>query len=64
MLWVLIEVPLSGASNEYHNISFCGEIRKISVFSLFEKKKSTLSGVVFYVAQQMLVSSESVWWLY
>ena len=25
------EVPQLGASNEYHNIFFCGEIRKISV---------------------------------
>ena len=25
----LLEAPRLGASNEYHNICFCGEIRKI-----------------------------------
>ena len=26
-----LEVPLRGTSNEYHNINFCGEIRKILI---------------------------------
>ena len=26
-----LEVPLQGTSYEYHNICFCGEIRKISI---------------------------------
>ena len=43
MLWYSLEVPPQGASNEYHNISFCGEKRKIStIFCL----KSTLSGAM------------------
>ena len=29
MLWYSLEAPCRGASNEYHNICFCGEIRKI-----------------------------------
>ena len=36
MLWVLItlEVPCQGTSNEYHNICFCEDIRKIlSIFA-------------------------------
>ena len=40
MLWVLI----IGASKTYHNIGFCGEIRKRRTF-FWLKKKSTLSAV-------------------
>ena len=29
MLWYSLEAPRRGASNEYHNICFRGEIRKI-----------------------------------
>ena len=29
--WYSLEVPQWGTSNEYHNICFCGEIRKISI---------------------------------
>ena len=36
-----LEVPRCGASNEYHNIRFCGEIRKIS--TLFVQKIGALS---------------------
>ena len=32
-----LEVPRRGASNEYHNICFCGEIRKISAFFGWKK---------------------------
>ena len=32
MLWYSLEAPRRGASNEYHNIRFRGEIRKISAF--------------------------------
>ena len=31
MLWYSLEVPRRGASNEYHNICFRGEIRRISI---------------------------------
>ena len=31
MLWYSLEAPRRGASNEYHNICFCGQIRKISI---------------------------------
>ena len=46
MLWVLIKVPHQGASNEYYNIHFCGEIRKISIpFDL----KNVLPGAMFAI---------------
>ena len=32
MLWYSLEAPRRGASNEYHNVCFRGEIRKISAF--------------------------------
>ena len=53
MLWVLIR----SASNEYHNIYFCGENRNISlVFSAEKKKKkSTLSGATKNFGKQSLI---------
>ena len=35
VLWYSLEVPLWGASNEYHNICLHGEIRKYQQFSFF-----------------------------
>ena len=43
MLWYSLEAPRQGASNEYHNICFCGEIRKISYFW---PEKSALTSAV------------------
>ena len=40
ILWYSLEVPQQGTSNEYYNICFCGEIRKISKSFV---GKSTLS---------------------
>ena len=37
MLWVLIRC--ASPSDEYHSMCFHGEIRKISLFSVTEKKK-------------------------
>ena len=38
MLWYSLEAPCRGASNEYHNICFREEIRKIPAF--FRMKKA------------------------
>ena len=37
-----LEAPLEGASNEYHNIHFLGEKRKISLYFSVEKKTNHL----------------------
>ena len=48
ILWYSLEVPQWGASNEYHNICFCGEIRKnILIFVL--KRERFLSGAMIMV---------------
>ena len=38
MLWYSLEAPQRGASNEYHNICFRREIRKISAFFGWKKR--------------------------
>ena len=43
MLWYSLEVPRRDASNEYHNICFCGEIRKISILWI---EKSALTSAM------------------
>ena len=43
MLWYSLEAPHRGASNEYPQQIFCGEIRNISTFLV---DRSTLSGAM------------------
>ena len=38
ILWYSLEAPYEGASNEYHSIYLCGEIRKISTIFWLKKK--------------------------
>ena len=52
MLWYSLEAPRRGASNEYHNIYFHGEIRQLSIF--FREKKSALFGVTSKAANDNL----------
>ena len=42
----LLEVPQRGASNEYHKICLCGEIKKYQFFSV---EKNILSGAMSMV---------------
>ena len=48
MLWDSLEVPCQGASNEYHNIFFHGEM---NIHTLLIKKKSILSGAMVIITK-------------
>ena len=52
MLWHSLEVPHWGTSNEYHKISFRGEIRKIST-SFYQKQEPYLE---LYVHKYIYIS--------
>ena len=55
-------MPQRDASNEYHNICFCGEMRKISVvfwlknINSFWLKEITLSGAVHRYLIKVVIS--------
>ena len=52
MLWCSLEAPRWGASNEYHNICFHGEIKY--QYFLVEKKKA-LSRAMNYILEHPVV---------
>ena len=47
MLWYSLEAPRRSASNEYHNIRFYWEIRKISAFFGWKKRLIYCYGLYF-----------------
>ena len=64
-----LEAPRWGASNEYHNICFCGEIRKISAFFGWKKRLiccyRTGSATLLRVAISSVETRKSrdfLWW--
>ena len=51
MLWYSLEVPLWATSNEYHNICFCREIRKMSIF--FGWEKCLIGSCIYYCRKRL-----------